>query len=162
MSQCCGYCGASVVVIVSSLTLLILLLSYYKHIRTFFYIQGNCNITSTLYTIQVSPLPFYVLGTPPFPSSASCLLVAPYQVIGNCLSSIDSSICKAASSTCEAWSTFCQASTNQLYLLDRCFPMLDKCLVLLGLCLSPCLISSCQSLDKEQQANRKRLTEMVV
>ncbi len=34
--------------------------------------------------------------------------------------------------------------------------MLGKCLVLLGKYLSPCLIRNCQSLDREQQANRKR------
>ena len=39
---------------------------------------------------------------------------------------------------------------------------LIKCLVQLGRCLGPCLISSCQSLDKEQQANRKHLAELVV
>ncbi len=52
---------------------------------------------------------------PPFPPSAFCLLDALYQLIANCLSSIDSS-----------------------------------------------LISSCQSLDKKKEANRKRLAEMVV
>ncbi len=54
------------------------------------------------------------------------------------------------------------APADAWYMLDRCFPMLDKCLVLLGRCLSPCLISSCQLLDNKHQANRKRLTEMVV
>ena len=50
----------------------------------------------------------------------------------------------------------------KLFLFACCFPMLDMCLVLLGKCLSPYLISSCQSIDREQQANRKCLTEMVV
>ncbi len=101
-------------------------------------------------------------STPPFLSSAFCLLVAPYQVIGNCLSSMDSSTGQAAPSTCQAWESICQASTVDWYLLDRRLTMLHKCLMLLCRYLSQCLISSCQLLDKEQQANRKRLMEMVV
>ncbi len=57
---------------------------------------------------------FALLCTPLIPSSTFCLLDAPYQVIGNCLSRIDSSICQAAPSTCQAWGSICHASTNQM------------------------------------------------
>ncbi len=54
MSQCCGYFGSFVLMLVSSVCLLVLLLNYFKHIRTLFYVEGNCMITTSFYTVQVN------------------------------------------------------------------------------------------------------------
>ncbi len=55
LAQCCGYFGSFVLIVVSSIALLVLLLTYFKHIRTLFYVEGNCTITTSFYTVQVSP-----------------------------------------------------------------------------------------------------------
>ena len=54
------------------------------------------------YLIMTTALTIHSIPRPPIPSSAFCLLVAPYQMIDNYLSSTDSIICQAALSTCQA------------------------------------------------------------
>ncbi len=112
--------------------------------------------------------------TPPFPSSAFCLLVAPCQVIGRKhLPSIVNHLPSEYQAHTNQVPINRQSSTNQLLIKYQstvnqvpinCQLVLDWRLI--GTWLADvwlCLANaSCQSLDKEQQANRKRLTEMVV
>ncbi len=94
--------------------------------------------------------------TPPFPSSAFCLLVAPCQAIDS----------KHLSSIVNRLPSKYQECTNQLPSMYQECTWLTVEWYMLGTCLADgwlCLTSACcQSLDKEQQANRKCLTEMVV
>ena len=52
--QCCGYFGSFMLIVISSIALLVLLLTYFKHIRTLFYVEGNCTVTTSFYTVQVN------------------------------------------------------------------------------------------------------------
>ena len=50
-------------VLLSSIALLVLLLTYFKHIRTLFYVEGDCTVTASLYTIQVRTYSSILLST---------------------------------------------------------------------------------------------------
>lgn len=52
LAQCCGYFGSTLLMLVSGIVFICLLLAYFPHIRTFFYAEGTCVITDTIYTIQ--------------------------------------------------------------------------------------------------------------
>ena len=49
-------------VVISSIALLVLLLTYFKHIRTLFYVEGNCTVTTSFYTVQVNETFSLILG----------------------------------------------------------------------------------------------------
>ena len=51
-AQCCGYFGSTLIMLVSGIVFICLLVAYFPHIRTFFYKEGTCVITDTIYTIQ--------------------------------------------------------------------------------------------------------------
>jgi len=69
--QCCGYFGSMLLMLISSVVFICLIIAYFPHIRTFFYKEGSCVITGTIYTVQYA----CACGFPGCKSFYPCMMV---------------------------------------------------------------------------------------
>ncbi len=112
----------------------------------------QAEFVSVFHNLMLNHIPVVVpelYATSPFPSSAFCLIVAPYQVIGNCLSSIDLSQCLISSCQSIDPSGECECEFREFSIQN-----LRKTHGIHVVCE--------MGIKSIKHANRKRLTELVV